>query len=319
MSSIITVQKKKRNANSKKVDTGRDDRDDRNIINPMEFISNFTEADNVQIKMVKKTRLEGEYTQIIIDKFLEDMPDSKFNKLAIKTLNKKSNSAYCKIRINDDHCAYINKLYKEKYFTQFKFKILLELFKDQNSKEHTNLVIEISDNTKFYEFYQNIITMIKTVDNLGIYPDTNTNSNPVNESANPAAIPNQCPPLIEQPVSQVAENPATLESITEEPEQSPTPATHNPPNPSGPIPVFNTITLATLDTEARYIMDLECHIAFLQRNLTILKETHEINIKCYNDRIAIQNKFMKEVNNPNPSNPIADSVDSSKQSEDLKE
>ena len=338
MSTIITVQKKnKKNMNKMDKSQAVNTNYETNLINPVELISNFTEADNVKIKLAKKIRPEGEYTQIIIDKSLEDIPDSKFNKLALKTLNKKNNGAYCKIRVNDNHRIYINKLYKEKYFSQFKNKILVEQFNDQNAKEHTNLIIETSVNNKFYEFYQNIITMINiinTINEISINTDNTDNTDNSNASlpsvsgSDSVIKQSDFPPLVNSPASVAASAAApaaapaapTTVSIVDSnpvintgvPEQLSAKEIHNPPMHKMAIPIFDTITPATLDTEARYIEDLERHIAFLQRNLNIMKETHEINIKCYNDRVAIHNKFLGEVPNPEPiANPttVIESVD----------
>jgi hypothetical protein len=333
MSTIITVQKKnKKNMNINKMDKSQavNTNYETNLINPVELISNFTEADNVKIKLAKKIRPEGEYTQIIIDKSLEDIPDSKFNKLALKTLNKKNNGAYCKIRVNDNHRIYINKLYKENYFTQFKNKISVEQFNDQNAKEHTNLIIETSVNNKFYEFYQNIITMINiinTINEISINTD-NSNASLSSVSGSDSVIKqSDFPPLVNSPASVAAPvmspaapaAPTTVSIVnsnpvinTRVPEQLSAKEIHNPPMHKMAIPIFDTITPATLDTEARYIEDLERHITFLQRNLNIMKETHEINIKCYNDRVAIHNKFLGELPNPEPiANPttVIESVD----------
>jgi len=55
-----------------------------------------------------------------------------------------------------------------------------------------------------------------------------------------------------------------------------------------PQTLFNQITPATLDAEYNHIMMLENHIKMWQHHLEILKKTHEINIKCYNEKVDIQ-------------------------------
>ena len=57
--------------------------------------------------------------------------------------------------------------------------------------------------------------------------------------------------------------------------------------------LFNQITPATLDAEYNHIMMLENHIKMWQHHLEILKKTHEINIKCYNEKVDIQQKTIQ--------------------------
>lgn len=61
------------------------------------------------------------------------------------------------------------------------------------------------------------------------------------------------------------------------------------------LPLFNQITPAMLDAENKHILELEAYIGNLQRNLTIMKRTHEINVKCYNDKVEIHAKMLEEV------------------------
>ena len=62
----------------------------------------------------------------------------------------------------------------------------------------------------------------------------------------------------------------------------------HPHAPMQPQTLFNQITPATLDAEYNHIMMLENHIKMWQHHLEILKKTHEINIKCYNEKVDIQ-------------------------------
>jgi len=284
------------------------------------IVSGFPMQQQKNIRMIKKNNEIGEFYQIITQTHMGY--DNAFLKIKLETTTKPNAKVHCKARVNDNYLECIQKMYNEGKIIHPEYKIDTERFNDENGQCHWNINFLSKPEEKMYNTFEKMKNIIDKIsdsikqmeendDNIPeattliTPPTTSITTTPVETPVVPPVVLPIVPPVVlpvETPddIDNTAntDKKETKINIQQSTVSSEVNITNQPiinvpvPVPVFPLqfaPVFNELTVESLDAEKMHIYNFEMNINMMQKDLEIMKKHHEIRIKCYNELVALHN------------------------------